>query len=821
MFFPEVKLVNIFNDSYNNAVATARSCYSSKLITPEVTAQKPELRDKISDSIFEAGHHTVLQHTHIQFSLSGVSRHIIHAFFHNHSFYNCVSGDTFITPYYRNQRHTSSAKTIRELYADFQDDFKRPYLLRSAFRSVNSNGEIIKGYIKKVVYSGKKEVYEVRTRLGYTLKSTLDHRYMTSEGVFKKLGDLLVGDFIKVNGIPAYKDKEWLKSKYSVENLSQEEIGILAGVSKHTIRTWVRRHKLQKELGSWSKGKDPHNKGKTLETYEPLRKSSVKLKGKPGSQRSGELNSNWKGDQTKSPRDRAKLWYEATECIVCGATREDRRIERHHRDENPYNNTPENILILCSYCHKQAHSPHGLMYRVVNDSIESITYIGQEETYDLEMTNAEHNFVANGLVVHNSEQVSQRFVHVNPDSMVNPYTESSKQYELFKNTLKQQISDYEELTTELTRVASAEYYKIFPSRLKKKDTYDKEVKKKAQEVARYVLPLATAAHFYHTIPLLTLLRYHVTADQDGIGSEARLIVSEMVEQVIQKEPLLARFFKEPPEALQLFEGSLNSGKFKTDTKSFNRLFDSYLEGKVSKMIDYQVNAEEMLSLTVHEILGLPYGRLDHSEAISLLLDPAKNPYLSTTLNTTSQSPLTRCLQNVKYVFKRRISHTADSQDQRHRMVPGSRPILINQLTSEPDYITPTLILQDQKCLEIYERSMRASWEAFNQLSQEDIEKAVYVLPNALAVRYTESGDLLNYHHKWKSRLCYTAQEEIWSYNLEEVMQVSYVHPLIGRYLLPPCGLRKMADVKPFCPEGNRYCGVPVWTKEKKNYFRII
>ena len=39
---------------------------------------------------------------------------------------------------------------------------------------------------------------------------------------------------------------------------------------------------------------------------------------------------------------------------------------------------------------------------------------------------------------------------------------------------------------------------------------------------------------------------------------------------------------------------------------------------------------------------------------------------------------------------------------------------------------------------------------------------------------------------------------------------SHVDPIIARYLLPPCGLRKMTETRPICPEGDRYCGVPVW-----------
>ena len=38
-----------------------------------------------------------------------------------------------------------------------------------------------------------------------------------------------------------------------------------------------------------------------------------------------------------------------------------------------------------------------------------------------------------------------------------------------------------------------------------------------------------------------------------------------------------------------------------------------------------------------------------------------------------------------------------------------------------------------------------------------------------------------------------------------------VYPRIGRYVDgPPCVMRTRDRDPPFCPEGERYCGIPVW-----------
>jgi thymidylate synthase ThyX len=98
---------------------------------------------------------------------------------------------------------------------------------------------------------------------------------------------------------------------------------------------------------------------------------------------------------------------------------------------------------------------------------------------------------------------------------------------------------------------------------------------------------------------------------------------------------------------------------------------------------------------------------------------------------------------------------------------------------------------------------------------------MYLLPNAVSVRFTESADLLNLHHKHAMRLCYNAQEEIWRASLDEAQQIREINPTIGQFLLPPCTLRDLAHARPVCPEGERYCGVKVWRLKLSQYERVI
>src|SRR5258708_34899574 len=184
----------------------------------------------------------------------------------------------------------------------------------------------------------------------------------------------------------------------------------------------------------------------------------------------------------------------------------------------------------------------------------------------------------------------------------------------------------------------------------------------------------------------------------------------------------------------------------------------------------------------------------------------------------------RHLAHPHYTFKKKISHTADSQDQRHRRTPASRPTLVRQvLWDEPEYIVPGLIQETPAALEFYQQTMKWLWSHMNHLINggESEANVSYLLPNAFPVRFEESGDLLNFHHKWTHRLCYTAQEEIWKTSQEEVTQIQKQFPRIGRYFGAPCWMRQQAGVRPFCPEGDRYCGTPVWKLSVPEYSRLI
>lgn len=429
---------------------------------------------------------------------------------------------------------------------------------------------------------------------------------------------------------------------------------------------------------------------------------------------------------------------------------------------------------------------------------------------------------------YNSEQVSQRYVEVKPENFTVPPIAGEPERKLYLETIRLQMDAYREQIRILDPVIRQQYARIFPNRDPELKKWQSALKKRAQEVARYVLPVATHAHLYHTISGLTLHRYHRLCEQYDAPFEQRLIVQKMVEAVRAADPLFFRNVEDTiplertPEHAFFARSEMNGAS--APREDFLREFDRDLGEWTSKLVDYKVNGQVNMAQAVRAVLGVPRESLTDAEAIDLVLNPAKNPLFGEALNLTSLGKLTRTMSHPHFTFMKKISHTADSQDQRHRMTPASRPVLYRHfIPGRPDYLTPALVRLSAESTDHYAATMEAVWKNIERLVDAGVEEelAMYLVPNAFPIRFYESGDLLNHHHKWTKRLCYTAQEEIWNMCRDEVTQVARLFPDLGRHILPPCGIRHLGGVRPYCPEGERFCGVPVWKLPVERFERVL
>lgn len=429
---------------------------------------------------------------------------------------------------------------------------------------------------------------------------------------------------------------------------------------------------------------------------------------------------------------------------------------------------------------------------------------------------------------YNSEQVSQRYREVTSDSMAAPDLPAHLQ-PVYDAAIQRSFAGYQKLTEILAPDFQRLYGQVFPARVKAKGEsaiarVEDAVQKRSQEVARYVLPLATPAHLYHTVNGLTLLRYYVLANQPDVPEEVRYIVNQMVAQVLEVDPY---FLGGPGHPLDLrvlgAEQTLEAEAFSNwkqniaqspdDAEEFFTEYDAELGNLNSRLASYSPDAEHTMANAIRAVGAIPSSKLSDADAIAQILDGAQNHYLGHSLYLGMHSKLMQTMNHVPFTFQKKISGAEDAQNQRHRGTPGSSPLLTAHLRRQPDVIVPWAIRQNPAALVEYTATINAMWDAKNALLDAGVspEVALYLLPNAHNIRFYESGTLAQYYWKWIKRLCLDAQREISDTAIQEVMQVREVHPIIGQYVDgPPCVMRSRSGAKPICPEGDRYCGIPVW-----------
>lgn len=436
----------------------------------------------------------------------------------------------------------------------------------------------------------------------------------------------------------------------------------------------------------------------------------------------------------------------------------------------------------------------------------------QHPTFVFGLEDVSRNVVESFLhnhVFYNSEQQSQRYVemkhadvHVPPAIAASPAARK-----VFEDAVRSAWGAYHDLRERLI----TPNLKVMGAIGKVKGQTDKQVhtdaEKKAQEMARYVLPIAAATQLYHTVSGIVLLRYVRMSQASGAPAEAKALVEAMVAEVRKVDPTFIDRVSEVPRPQESHVEWRLAGDAPVDPLP---------AGRYALLVNATPGADAVVESALREVLGT---RLPRPDLLREVLDPGRNGVWNDTLNTWDHSPALRTLRHVHYTFRKRLSLTAYAQDQRHRMVPGSRPQLTRCLTPTPDVHVPDIIGTDAQSKGLYDAAIRSLWDAIGRLRSLGIpaDELCYLLPNATNITFHQSGDLLSFIHKWRLRLCFNAQKEIFDASLEELRQAQAVHPELTKWLGPPCTFvaaaqpaDKQDSVEACCPEGPRWCGVKVW-----------
>jgi thymidylate synthase (FAD) len=254
-------------------------------------------------------------------------------------------------------------------------------------------------------------------------------------------------------------------------------------------------------------------------------------------------------------------------CVICNSSN---KLHAHHADPVWHNSSLafdfDNLVSLCNRCHRYIHSknlelkflelfkttknfnfllttPHlpipkektiknlsFLKQKFVK--IKSITYAGEEDVYDIEVTGPYHNFVSNGFIVHNSSfnEISGRYVEVKDEFYTPVYfrTQKSKNYQ-YENMDEKTCN---ELTTKFNNFYTWSYNFY-------KKLLDQGV---AKEQARMILPQGMFTEFYWTVNVRSLMNFLEQRLDEHAQWEIRQYANILMDIFHEKLPWTAEIF---------------------------------------------------------------------------------------------------------------------------------------------------------------------------------------------------------------------------------------------------------------------------------------
>lgn len=287
--------------------------------------------------------------------------------------------------------------------------------------------------------TGVHPIFEIELHNGKRIKCTKEHKFLTQSGFLpleEAIGLELRGQTavmtrpdtaLACNGVEAYQSPNWMaaaKARAISSRGGLAQIASEAGVATHTIRKWLRIHNLQfskKEVASyspvWNKGVSGYNLPRHKQT------AIEKMRAKA---RRGSASNLWRGGTNRSERLKIADWCSSYrseflrrahyKCARCDSSK---ALQLHHKqrvvDRPDLAYDKMNIEVLCKCCHAREHGlsgeykawrekARGNVLTVRWAKVRSVRYVGAEMTYDLEIDHPSHNYVANGIVVHNSQR---------------------------------------------------------------------------------------------------------------------------------------------------------------------------------------------------------------------------------------------------------------------------------------------------------------------------------------------------------------------------------------------------------------------------------
>jgi thymidylate synthase (FAD) len=469
------------------------------------------------------------------------------------------------------------------------DKQRNPFFRRDRVRGMRLrqvNEETLRIQHTRVVdiyRNGRKPVFRMILEDGKSIEATADHRFLF-EGGWSTLAEATGLRHVNgraiweagphslyVNGMVAempalYRDRDWLDQQYNKERRPIQGIADECGVSYHTIRKWLGKLGLQAPNGGHHRfraGQEPWTQGKTyrlgprtlsdqwIAANHQARSGPAPCFWKGGSSSEREAIGRWTTQRATALHRRngwtCQLCHERTSTLHCRHVVPVWADPSRARDES-------NLTSLCAPCHRSVSGdelafverlggppvfqewrrrprvPWNKLTVARLVRIERFEYVGEKETYDLEVEGPHHNFIANGVVTHNSvNEYSGRYslmplLYYRPDG---------EQFALQSQDNRQGRD----------RVAARDVWEAAVARWDRlrsdaSGTYEWMLEQDvARELARIDLPLSTYTQWYWKIDLHNLLHFLSLRADPHAQWEIRVYARVMAGMVKRVAPL--------------------------------------------------------------------------------------------------------------------------------------------------------------------------------------------------------------------------------------------------------------------------------------------
>jgi len=287
---------------------------------------------------------------------------------------SCLDKDTFISyEIWKNEKRVNhKGGSIERLYERFcnielEDTPKQGRHLQVQdadfyVKSVNDEGRVLRNKILDVVATGEKECFKVITSDGQTLIATGEHKFLTPSGYVKLddlnvLDEILVHNNTRVIGRQDYQNRQEINVKYHPNWPTKIVHDKKTGNDYLYYRGQFSRFIYEAFLN----GLEP-------EEYREILNTSV-------------------------VSDITKLRFLPS------------HIHIHHEDEDFENNNINNLKLIDPSVHGRLHARdriRNLSFVAVPATITEKQLVGKRHTYDIRCAYPYNNYIANGIVVHNS-----------------------------------------------------------------------------------------------------------------------------------------------------------------------------------------------------------------------------------------------------------------------------------------------------------------------------------------------------------------------------------------------------------------------------------